>query len=119
MTEADAEQFWARLRNPLPGRPTLWRISVSPSRAPEVVDALNGEWSMDWAGGLIWAACLDAAAVRKAAASAGGHAMLLRAPEAMRASAPALHPPAAGVAALELRVRRAFDPAGVFETGRF
>jgi glycolate oxidase FAD binding subunit len=45
--------------------------------------------------------------------------MLVRAPEAMRAVVPAFHPAAAGLAALELRVRRAFDPAGVFETGRF
>jgi hypothetical protein len=36
-----------------------------------------------------------------------------------RAAVPALHPQPAGVAALEARVRRAFDPAGVFETGRF
>jgi len=45
--------------------------------------------------------------------------MLVRAPEAMRAEVPALHPQPAGAAALETRVRRAFDPAGVFETGRF
>ena len=32
---------------------------------------------------------------------------------------PAFHPLAPGLAALEARVRRAFDPAGVFETGRF
>ena len=45
--------------------------------------------------------------------------MLVRAPETMRSRVPALHPPAAGVRALEQRVRRAFDPLGVFETGRF
>ena len=45
--------------------------------------------------------------------------MLVRAPEPMRTKVPALHPSAPGVAALEARVRRAFDPMGVFETGRF
>jgi glycolate oxidase FAD binding subunit len=37
----------------------------------------------------------------------------------MRARVPALHPASPGVAALERRVREAFDPLGVFETGRF
>ena len=119
LAEEDAAQFWARLRKPLPGRDILWRISVPPSRAPDVVETLEDAWTMDWAGGLIWAACLDAAAVRQAAEAAGGHAMLLRGPEALRSAVPTLHPPSAGVAALEMRVRRAFDPAGVFETGRF
>ena len=119
LAEDEAEQLWARLRNPLPQGEVLWRISVPPSRAPDLVEAIKGDWLMDWAGGLIWAASADASAVRQAAETAGGHAMLVRAPEAMRAQVPALHPQPAGVAALEARVRRAFDPAGVFETGRF
>ena len=49
----------------------------------------------------------------------GGHAMLLRGDDRLRANGPAFHPQPHGVAALEARVRRAFDPAGLFETGRF
>jgi glycolate oxidase FAD binding subunit len=45
--------------------------------------------------------------------------MLVRAPEALRRRIPALHPPEPGRAALEERVRAAFDPSGVFDTGRF
>ena len=115
----DAAAFWARLRHPLSDQPILWRISVAPSLAPGVVAALGGAWVTDWAGGLIWSASQDATAVRQAAETTGGHATLMRAPEAMRAKVPALHPQPAGVAALEARVRRAFDPMGVFETGRF
>jgi glycolate oxidase FAD binding subunit len=115
----EAARFWARLRNPLPDAAVLWRISLPAGRAPAVLGALTGEWRMDWGGGLIWSACDDPAAVRGAAEAAGGHAMLVRAPERLRAEVPALHPPAPGVAALEARVRRSFDPAGVFETGRF
>jgi glycolate oxidase FAD binding subunit len=37
----------------------------------------------------------------------------------VRASVPALQPASAGVARVERAVRAAFDPAGVFETGRF
>jgi hypothetical protein len=37
----------------------------------------------------------------------------------MRDVVPAFHPQAMGVAAIEQRVLRNFDPHGVFETGRF
>ncbi|UIJ45246.1 FAD-binding protein [Sphingomonas cannabina] len=101
----------------------LWRVNVPPSGGPSVAAALEphgARWLFDWAGGLVWVAFDgDPALVRDAAAKAGGHAMLIRAPEAIRAAVPTLHPLAPGVAALEERVRRAFDPAGVFETGRF
>lgn len=124
--EEEDAGFWRSLRtlDPLAGDDApLWRVNVPPSGGPAVVAALEpigAQWLFDWAGGLVWLAFDgDASLVRNAAMQAGGHAMLVRAPEAMRAAAPAFHPPAAGVAALEMRVRRAFDPAGVFETGRF
>ncbi len=121
LAEAEAQAFWAALRNPMPDAEVLWRISAPAGQAQEVIAALDGDWAMDWAGGLIWSAPADAISedIRRHAEAAGGHAMLMRAPEAMRAAVPALHPPAPGVARLEERVRRAFDPAGVFETGRF
>ncbi len=122
--EADKD-WWTQLRTlePLGREDTLWRVNVPPSGGPSVVAALEplgARWLFDWAGGLVWIAFNgDASAVRDAAAKAGGHATLVRAPAAIRAAVPALHPQAPGVAALEARVRRAFDPAGVFETGRF
>ena len=77
------------------------------------------DWLADWAGGLLWLAYDGPAdTLRAAAEAAGGHAMLVRA-SAAHESVPMLHPQPSGVAALEARVRRAFDPAGVFETGRF
>jgi glycolate oxidase FAD binding subunit len=121
LAEDRAERFWAGMHNPMSKAEILWRISAPASRAPRMLQALDGEWRMDWAGGLIWSAPTDATAegVRRVAEVAGGHAMLMRAPEALRAAVPTLHPAGPGVAALEARVRRAFDPAGVFETGRF
>ena len=119
LDDRHAGVFWGELLNPLPDAAVLWRISVPASGGPDVLSATDGDWRMDWAGGLIWSSCEDAARVRLAATAAGGHAMLIRAPAAMRAEVPALHPPAPGVGRLEDRVRRAFDPAGVFETGRF
>jgi glycolate oxidase len=49
----------------------------------------------------------------------GGYATLVRAPKELRAVIPMQHPRPRGVMALEARVRRAFDPSGVFESGRF
>jgi glycolate oxidase FAD binding subunit len=119
LSEGDAAAFWSALKNPLPDASVLWRLSLPPSRAAEVVDKGLGPWAMDWAGARVWLGCDDAAAARGAAEEAGGHALLARAPEALRRTVPALHPQAAPLTALEARVRRAFDPAGVFETGRF
>ena len=80
----------------------------------------QGPYLVDWAGGLVWLNYEGPPdALRQAAEAAGGHALLLRAGEATRAVVPALHPQPQPLALLEARVRRAFDPAGVFETGRF
>ncbi|HEY0621604.1 glycolate oxidase subunit GlcE [Sphingomonas sp.] len=119
--EGDALWLAVRDATPLPREWPLWRLIVAPGKAPDVIGALpDAEWLFDWAGGLIWlASTADPAAIRAAAGSAGGHAMLVRASEAMRGAVPALHPQPSALAGIEARVRRAFDPDGVFETGRF
>ncbi|HWW65226.1 MAG TPA: glycolate oxidase subunit GlcE [Sphingomonadaceae bacterium] len=121
----EAEAFWRDLRTlaPLGGNGPLWRVSLPPRSSAaflETPSLASAHWMMDWAGGLLWLRFDgDAALLRQAAEAAGGHAMLVRGDAALRAAVPALHPRPAGVAALERRVRRAFDPAGLFETGRF
>lgn len=125
LTEPEADAVWEAIRTvePLAGAPTLWRINVPPSQAPDIIDrfeARGARWLLDWAGGLIWLAYEgDAAELRSAVEAAGGHAMLIRAPSDVRAAVPMQHPRKHGVAAIEERVRRAFDPAGIFESGRF
>jgi glycolate oxidase FAD binding subunit len=120
-----ADTLWRGFRtlSPLEGTKPLWRIGIPARAFPAVAEALaasGSSWLADWGGGLIWASCADEpGAVRRMAAGAGGHAMLVRADPDFRSLTPAFHPRSAGVAALEARVRRAFDPAGVFETGRF
>ncbi|MFM9936462.1 MAG: FAD-binding protein [Novosphingobium sp.] len=97
-----------------------WRVHLPPRRAPELVAKFGAQWAMDWGGSQVWIALDDTGiAVRAAAAALGGEAVLLQAPPEMRARVPAFHPRAPGVAALESRVRRAFDPLGVFATARF
>ncbi len=125
LASEEAATLWSDLQTlrPLADAPVLWRINVAPSRAGRIIAALKASetrWLMDWAGGLIWLAFDgDPNLVRRLADAAGAHAALIRAPEDLRRRTPALHPQAPAVIALEARVRRAFDPQGVFETGRF
>jgi glycolate oxidase FAD binding subunit len=120
-----ATSFWDGIRDlaPLTSGRMLWRVNVPPSQGCAVAAAMEAKgvkWLFDWAGGLVWlGGDCDPQLVRDAAAAAGGHATLVKAPADLRARVAAFHPPAPGVGALEARVRRAFDPSGVFETGRF
>ncbi len=122
---AEADALWRAIREaaPLAASDPLWRIQVPPSCAAaviEILEPLGAQWFCDWAGALIWVSLLgNAVRIREAAASVGGHAMLVRAARDLRNTVPALHPRTPAVAALEARIRRAFDPAGVFETARF
>lgn len=109
----------------------LWRLSVPPTTAagvaPEIARALPRASAVqamfDWAGGLIWLTVEgveDAAhgAVRSAVAGGGGHATLIRAPEEIRRRVPVFHPRDPGLAALNARVKKGFDPRGILNPGR-
>ena len=126
--------LWRAIRDVKPlaadgpaGARTVWRISTAPSRGAEVGNALaqraQAEVLYDWAGGLIWAALppsddAGAGLVRAIVAAAGGHAMLVRAPAAVRAKVDVFTPEPAALAALTKRVRNSFDPQGVLNAGR-
>jgi len=119
----------------------LWRISVPPAlgwRVGEVLASLDAHIAYDWAGGLVWAAIPETAprdggaradgaqavgaGIRAIARALGGHAVLVRAPPAPRAS---LLPAAAqadaggdlGLKALHQRLKAAFDPHGILNPG--
>ena len=105
----------------------VWRLSVKPSDAPELVaglrDQVECEAFYDWGGGLIWLACSEGsdaqeAAVRGALSAVGGHATLIRASDTVRAAVPVFQPEAAPIAALSERIRAQFDPAGILNPGR-
>jgi glycolate oxidase FAD binding subunit len=103
----------------------VWRVSVPPARGFELNALLEPSVEMfyDWAGGLIWIAPLaahdgGANMVRKAVATVGGHATLIRAPVPVRAAVDVFEPQPGPVAALSKRVKESFDPKGVLNPGR-
>jgi glycolate oxidase FAD binding subunit len=118
----DVQSFW--VDGPCGDR-ALWRISTAPGLGCEVAAKISPASQMmyDWAGGLLWVAppvtqdC-GASEIREAVASAGGHATLVRAPAAVRASVDPFHPETGALAALTKRVKENFDPHGVLNPGR-
>ena len=103
----------------------IWRISIAPSAAPALIAALGKKldirYFLDWGGGLVWLAvssAQDAGAAIVRGAIGNGHATLLRASDALRASVPVFQPQAREVAALSARVKESFDPKRLFNRGR-
>ncbi len=136
--DAASAAAWAALRDVLPfaaGGPLgdwpVWRIVCPPVAGGALGEALARELGAqviyDWGGGLIWAALppkgnaeADAGAglVRARVAAAAGHATLLRASDDIRGAVDIFQPQTPGVAALEERVRHAFDPKIILNRGR-
>ena len=124
--------LWRELREIalLPHDPALavWKLSLPPTSAPAIVARIRGQSPgaaavYDWSGGLVFLALPageDAAQaiVRGAIQDEDGHATLLRAPEALRATVPAFHPQPTALAALSARVKEAFDPRSILNLGR-
>jgi glycolate oxidase FAD binding subunit len=104
----------------------VWRIATAPARGVDVgrtlVETAGAEIIYDWAGGLVWAALPasdDAgAALVRSTVAAGGHATLIRAPVAVRATVDVFQPEPTALAALTARIRQSFDPRGVLNSGR-
>ncbi len=100
----------------------VWRISVTPSLAPNVIAKLKTQidlrYYFDWAGGLIFLDTpTDAAQIIRAAIS-DGHATLMRAPDLIRGVSEVFQPQPVALAALSARVKHSFDPRGLFNPGR-
>lgn len=123
-------KFWGELRrlSIMPYGPHhLWRISTSPKAAAKLVDSIRrhmaAEVYYDWAGGLAWIetpASADAgtADVRRAAATHGGHATLMRAEAGVRQSVEVFQPLSPAVERLTRGLKSAFDPLGLLNPGR-
>jgi glycolate oxidase FAD binding subunit len=137
--------LWREVRDTAPLLPDaaslIWRLSVPPAAGAQVIADIyppprSGggqgggratsravEYYLDWGGGLVWLALppsddASAAFVRAAVARHGGHATLLRAPDATRLAVPVFEPQSESLAALARRVKYAFDPRRVLNPGR-
>ena len=131
LDEKESGALWRSVRQVKPfaaeatrARP-LWRISTAPSRGHEIAAAITPAAQMfyDWAGGLLWVAMPfadepNAASIRAAVKTIGGHATLVRAPAAVRAAVDVFEPQEANLRALNKRVKESFDPKGVLNPGR-
>jgi glycolate oxidase FAD binding subunit len=110
-----ARRWWDALRHythPIYSDASVWRLSV-PSSAPQF--DLPGVPLIDWGGALRWySGDLPAAAVRRIASAAGGTAMRWRGP----GSESRFHPLPPAVAEIHRRLKRSFDPEGIFNPGR-
>lgn len=118
---AASRETWSALAGaaPLASSHVVWRISVPPADAPDVLARLRPEhYLLDWGGGLIFAAYsrVDADHVRGALKT--GHATLLKASPPDRAATPVFQPQPAVIAAASARLRAAFDPRGILNPGR-
>ncbi|WP_298967059.1 glycolate oxidase subunit GlcE [uncultured Methylobacterium sp.] len=128
----EAAALWAGVRDVRPfaaaaSDGAVWRLSTAPSRGPAVAAAIaaarEARWFFDWGGGLIWVLTpasgdAGAEAVRAALRPGGGHATLVRAPDAVRAAVPVFEPLAEPLMRVSAGLKAAHDPAGLFNPGR-
>jgi glycolate oxidase FAD binding subunit len=123
-------EFWSEVRRLsfLPPNGThLWRISTTPSMAASLVASVRRHMRVeafyDWSGGLVWIetpATADAgsADIRRAVATHGGHATLIRADEAVRRSVEVFQPLGPAVDRVTRGIKQAFDPLRLLNPGR-
>jgi glycolate oxidase FAD binding subunit len=107
------DEYFTAARAALDHGATLWRLSL-PQTAPPL--ALQGDCLIEWGGAQRWlSSTLPAAAVRDAAAAAGGHATLFMGRDR---SAGVFAPLRSPLDRIHRELKRAFDPDGVFNPGR-
>jgi glycolate oxidase FAD binding subunit len=125
----ECRAFWRAVRDAVPfadgSQRAVWRISIPPAAGARVAAAITSATGakifFDWAGGLLWAAMpttIAGEAAVRAALGGHGHALLLRAEPAVRASAHVFEPLDPGLAALSRRLKESFDPRGILNPGR-
>jgi glycolate oxidase FAD binding subunit len=129
LVEDESRRLWRAVRDAAflaePRERAIWRVSLGASKGADFIARLGAvalAHCYDWGGGLIWLASEPtpsaAAAVRKALASFGGHATLVRAPEALRAGVDVFEPPAPALLKITRGIKASFDPDGIFNFER-
>jgi len=110
-----ARKWWDALRNythPVFSNETVWRVSVPSTAAPLL---LPFEPLIDWGGALRWySGDTSEFDVRGLALAAGGTAMRWNGP----GTESRFHPLPRAVLEIHRRLKRSFDPDGIFNPGR-
>ncbi len=114
---ADGATFWTTLREHTHSffkrsdTATLWRLSVPPTTVPLNLGATLTEWrgAQRW----IWSS-EPAADIRSKVQAAGGHATAFR----QHDRNDVFHPLAPALAQIHQRLKKEFDPMGIFNPGR-
>lgn len=118
---AKTAAIWQGVRDvePFHGRKgDVWRLSMKPTDGPRIAVQLNPDGHLcDWGGGLIWALLPEGSDARARLADFSGHATLIRASQATRATLPVFHPEPAPLAAISSGLRQKFDPRGILNPG--
>ncbi len=111
--------FWESIRNHthpfFHTKKTLWRLSIK-STTPSLT--LPGKQLIEWGGALRWLAVEeehDAALIRAHAQHAGGHATFFY---GNKMAIPAFHPLPPALLTIHQRLKKQFDPAGIFNPQR-
>ena len=125
----DSARLWRAIRDAAflgePRDRAIWRVSLAPSLGPKFIPRAGAAVRAhfyDWGGGLVWLAAdpteQACAAIRAAMAGLGGHATLVRAPDALRRANDVYEPLEPAAMALVKRLKASFDPAGALNAGR-
>jgi len=119
-----AEHFWISIRDQQHpwflknSAQPLWRLAVAPTSPPL---QLAGETLIEWhVGQRWWSGNINPQEIKSLARSNGGHANIFRASEKTSDMLSSLkdNPLTIALAPIEERLRKSFDPHGVFATGR-
>lgn len=121
-----SETLWRDISNVtiFADHPVVTRISVQPSAAPQLAQAMadvaDMDVALDWGGGLMWfgmRATTDAAAqhhtLQTLAQKYGGHATLIKGPKDMRQSVSVFQPDTKTIAMLSAALRAKYDPRNI------
>jgi len=126
-----SRNFWADIRSlaflSANFERPLWRITVAPSKAAQIVRALSAFFDFsaayEWSGGLLWletppSSEASVTELRRVLAEFEADSMLMRAPRSVRSSIEVFHPLPLTKMKLVQAIKKAFDPAGVLNPGR-
>jgi glycolate oxidase FAD binding subunit len=118
----DAASFWQSVREQrhefFISSKNLWRLSLPSAAAAINVPTVNtsAHQLIEWGGALRWLASdTSPATIREAAAALGGHATLFR---NTAATDEPFHPLTPPLLIVHQRLKKTFDPHGIFNPGR-